>query len=70
MRVGMLPFSPVRSIVGRRDLAAGKSGEDSPHIDKSHPERKTGEKIFWKMCSGSPVNFALPCLWRKLQGVA
>jgi hypothetical protein len=56
MRVGMLLFSPVRSIVGRRDLAAGYSGEDSPHIDKSHLQGQTGEKIFGKMDSGSPVS--------------
>ena len=46
MRVGTLLFSPVRWIVGRRDLAAVNSGEDSPHIHKEHPGGKTGEKIF------------------------
>ena len=25
----------------------GKSGENSPHIYKEHPEGKNGEKIFW-----------------------
>jgi hypothetical protein len=50
MRVGMLLFSPVRLIVGRRDLAAEESGEDSPHIHKEHPQGKTGEKIFRKNC--------------------
>jgi hypothetical protein len=49
LRVEVLPVS-----AGSLDWSAEEawlreeSGEDSPHIDKEHHKRKTGEKIFEK----------------------